>query len=142
MIWFDFRSTDFTFRFTCFSVFNVLKELFVSQVNTLCSLLNDLTRELIPMRFRPLFQLRDMTAYPRKRRIFPIDTIIASLQHQKVNMHTMQIVYQIANLYQVRLMVELVFFCFHGISHITPLTPFKWVGRHAILRLRLNCLPV
>ena len=43
-------------------------------------------------------------------------------------MHTMQIIYQIADLYQVRLMVELIFFCFHGVSRITPLTPSQWVG--------------
>ena len=134
MIRLDFRSTHFTFRFTCFSVFNVVKELFVSQVNTLCDLLDDLTRQLIPMRFRPLFQLRDMIADAGKGRIFTIDTIIASLQHQKVNMHTMQIVNQIADLYQVRLMVELVFFCFHGLSRIMPLTPSQWVGRHATKR--------
>ncbi|MCE2415235.1 hypothetical protein J4G07_14670, partial [Candidatus Poribacteria bacterium] len=54
-----------------------------------------------------------------------IDTIIASLQLQEVNMHTMQIVNQIADLYQVRLMVELVCFCFHDFSRITPLTPAK-----------------
>ena len=126
MIRFDFRSTDFTFRFTGFSVSNVVKELFVSQVNTLCDLLEDLTRQLIPMRFRPLFQLRDMTADVGKGRIFPIDTIIASLQPQEVNMHTMQIVNQIADLYQIRLMVELIFFCFHGLSGIRCLSPIKW----------------
>ena len=125
MIRLDFRSTDFTFSFTCFSVLDVIKKLFVSQVNTLCDLLDNLTRQLMPMRFRPLFQLRDMTADARKRRIFSIDTIIASLQLQKVNMHTMQIVNQIADLYQVRLMVELIFVGFHGLSRITPLTPDK-----------------
>ena len=125
MIRLDFRSTDFTFSFTCFSVLDVIKKLFVSQVNTLCDLLDNLTRQLIPMRFRPLFQLRDMIADAGKGRIFPIDTIIASLQHQKVNMHTMQIVNQIADLYQVRLMVELIFVGFHGLSRITPLTPDK-----------------
>ena len=128
MIRLDFRSTDFTFRFTCFSVLDVLKELFVSQVNTFGNLLDDLTRQLIPMRFRPLFQLRDMTADAGKRRIFAIDTIIASLQHQKMNMYTMQIVNQVANLYQIRLVVERIFFGFHGISCIVFLTPVKWVG--------------
>ena len=142
MIRLDFRSTNFTFRFTCFSILNVLKELFVSQVNPFRDLLDDLTRQLIPMRFRPRFQLRDMTTYPTKRRIFTIDTIIASLQLQEVNMHTMQIVNQVTNLYQIRLVVELIFFGFHGISHITPLTPLKWVGRHTIKRLCFNCLPM
>ena len=31
---------------------------------------------------------------------------------------------------------------FHGLSHITLLTPNEWVGRHVILRLRSLCLPV
>ena len=124
----DFRSTDFTFRDTFFPIFYVVKELFVSQVDTFGNLLDDLTRQLIPVGFCPLFQLRDMTAYPSKRRIFPIDTIVTALQLQEVHMHTMQVVYQIANLYQVRLMVELIFFRFHGLSRITSLTPAKWVG--------------
>ena len=128
MIRLDFRFTDFTGRYTFFTIFYVVKELFVSQVDTFRDLLDDLTRQLIPMRFRPLFQLRDMTAYPSKGRIFAIDTVIASLQQQKVNMHAMQVVYQIANLYQVRLMIELIFFRFHGISCIVPLTPNQWVG--------------
>ena len=142
MIRLDFRSAYLASGDTCFAVFDIIKELFVSEVNTLRHLLDDLTRQLIPMWFRPLFQLRDMTTYPTKRRIFTIDTIIASLQLQKVNMHSMQIVNQVANLYQIRLVVELIFFRFHGISHITPLTPLKWVGRHTIKRLCFNCLPV
>ena len=143
MIRLDFRSTHFAVRETCFSVLDVIKKVFVPQVDTLCNLLDGLTRQLIPMRFCPLFQLRDMTADAGKRRIFTIDAIIASLQLQEVNMHTMQVVYQIANLYQVRLMVELVSFCFHGISHITPLTPLKWVGpthnQAIVLQLSVQC---
>lgn len=121
----DFRSTDFTLCESCFSVLDVVKELFISQVNTFRYLLDDLTRQLIPVRFCPLFQLREMTAYTGKRRIFTIDTIIASLQHQKVNMYTMQIVNQVANLYQIRLVIELIFFGFHGISCAVSLTPAK-----------------
>ena len=126
MIRLDFRSTDFTFRNTLLTFFYIVKELFVSQMDTFRYLLDNLTRQLIPMGFRPLFQLRDMIAYPSKRRIFAVDTIIASLQHQEVNMHTMQIVYQIANLYQIRLMIKLIFFGFHGISCIVCLSPTKW----------------
>ena len=105
MIRLDFRSTDFTFGFTCFPVLDVIKKLFVSQVNTLCDLLDNLTRQLIPMRFRPLFQLRDMTADARKRRIFSIDSIIASLQPKQVDMHAMQVVNQISNLNDIRLVI-------------------------------------
>ena len=41
-------------------------------------------------------------------------------------MHTMQIVYQITYLYQVRLMRELIFVGFHGISGIRHLSPYEW----------------
>ena len=53
-------------------------------------------------------------------------------------MHTMQIVYQIANLYQVRLMVELIFFCFHGLSSIKSFTPFQRVGPTRNLAITLE----
>ena len=69
-----------------------------------------------------------MAAYPSKRCIFAVDTVVTSLQHQQVNMHTMQVVNQVANLYQIRLVVELIFFGFHGISCIVSLTSVKWVG--------------
>ena len=107
-------------------------------MDTLCHLLDDLTRQLIPMRFCPRFQLRDVITYPSKGRIFTREAIIASLQLQQVNMHTMQIVYQIADLYQVRLMVELIFFCFHGLSSIKSLTPFQWVGPTRNLAITLE----
>ncbi len=43
----------------------------------------------------------------------------------QMDMHAMQIVYQIAYLYQIRLMRELVFVGFHGLSSTKHLFPSK-----------------
>ena len=43
-------------------------------------------------------------------------------------MHAMQVVKEIANLYDIWLVIELIFFCFHGISSIKSLTRIEWVG--------------
>ena len=43
-------------------------------------------------------------------------------------MHAMQVVKQITNLYDIRLMIELIFFSFHGVSSLKSLTPVSWVG--------------
>ena len=43
-------------------------------------------------------------------------------------MHAMQVVKQVAKLYHIRLVIELIFFGFHGISSLKPFNPYR-VGR-------------
>ena len=49
-------------------------------------------------------------------------------------MHAMQVVKQIANLYDIGLMIELIFVGFHGLSSLKSVTPEQWEGRHATKR--------
>ncbi|MDE0084188.1 MAG: hypothetical protein OXU23_00640 [Candidatus Poribacteria bacterium] len=43
-----------------------------------------------------------------------------------MNMHTMHIVYQIANLYDIRLMGQLVFIRFHPVYPLSVFTHYEW----------------
>ena len=52
----------------------------------------------------------------------------------------MQVVKEIAKCDDIRLMIELIFFSFHGISSIKSLTALKWVGptRNLAITLQLS----
>ena len=98
-----------------------------------------------------LEQLRQMWLQTITPRIRAIDAVIAILKLEKVVMHITQVVKHITKTHILRMFTDLVFgrskmlfflsLLFHGYSRITLLTPFKWVGRHIVERLRLKCLP-
>ena len=87
-------------------------------------------------------ELRQMSRHFSIGKSFPIPTVISQGHRKEVipnNANDIQLVVQVAQ----RLIFEKFIFCVsHRFSQTTGLTPFKWVGRHVTLRLRLNCLPL
>ena len=89
--------------------------------------------KFVQVRFQRLWVLFFLTRAKCQVRVF----------HTEIcPMHLPHIVKQIADTDTIRLIAKLILICFHGISHITLLTPEQWVGRHVTLRLRCSCLPV
>ncbi len=119
-----------------------LEKTIVCIINTHQLLLHRLTRQYFPVRVRRPFQRSKVIIHGIIMRIRQPIFIALTLPVMEILMHLPHVVKQIANTYGVRLFSQRIFIGFHGISSIKfPLTPFKWVGRHATLRSRLNCLP-
>ena len=105
-----------------------LKESHIGSVNPPQFLLNRLTRQCFPMWVcRPL-QIGQVGRHRMIVRIgepLPIPCVLPPVE---TVMHLPYIVKQVSNTDTLRLIAKLIFIGFHGLSHITPLTPDKWVG--------------
>ena len=119
-----------------------LKKTHIRLVNAFEFFLDCLTRQGVPMWVRRAFQLGYMRTHRSMVRIRQSVLIALTLPLMEVFMHLPYIVNQVANADRIRLVIKRIFVGFHGLSHITPLTPIEWVGRHVTLRLRSICLPV
>ena len=119
-----------------------LEKSVIRQVNASEFLLDGLTRQCFPMRVRRAFQLGYMQTHCLVARIRQSIFIPLTLPLMEVFMHLPHIVKQIAKPNTIRLSIKRIFVGFHDVSHLTPLTPIEWVGRHVTLRLRSICLPV
>ena len=131
MAFLDFRSTPKFFEKSDICLINAPQ-----------LLLYRLTRQGFPMRVCRPFQVRQMCGHGIVVGIRQSVFIALTLPFMEVFMHLPQVVKQVANADCIRLIAKLILKGFHGISHITPLTPNEWVGRHVTLRLRSLCLPM
>ena len=96
-------------------------------------------------------QLRQMWLQTITTGILTVSAIVSVLKFEKVVVDITQVVKHIAQTHVLRMLAYLIFirsatlflfsFLFHWVSRLTLLTPFKWVGRHIVERLRLKCLP-
>ncbi len=127
----DFRSTAEFF-----------KKADIRLINTPQLLLYCLTRQGVPMRVCRAFQIGYMRAHRSMVRIGQTVFISLTLPLMEVFMHLPHIIKQVAKPNTIGLIIKRIFVDFHGISHITPLTPIQWVGKHATKRWRWICLPV
>ena len=124
---FDFRSTDFTFGFACFAVFDIFKKSVLRLAITQYNVLDNLTRQVCPMRLRPFFELGNVCFYPVGRQVLAEYTVIPTRQTQDMHMDPPHIVKHIAYLDNVRLRLKFVFIGFsHGLSGIRCLSPTEW----------------
>ena len=127
----DFRSTA-----------KFLEKTDIRLVNTFQFFLDCLTRQRIPMRVRRAFQLGYVRAHRSMVRIGQSVFISLTVPFMEILVDLRHIVKQVAKPNTIGLIIKRIFVGFHGISHITPLPPIEWVGRHVTLRLRSICLPV
>ena len=112
MAFLDFRSTA-----------QFLEKSVIRQVNASEFLLDRLTRQCTPMRVRRAFQLGYMQTHCLVARIRQSIFIPLTLPLMEVFMHLPHIVKQVAKPNTIRLSIKRIFVGFHGLSHITPLTP-------------------
>ncbi len=124
----DFRSTDFAVRDACFSVFLILKKCVLRFTIPQYNVLNHLTRQVFPMRFRPLFEFRNVSFEFVRRYIFSKHTTIPPCQQHDMQMDTPHIVNHVAEFDDIllRLDFETKGNLSHGISGIRCLSPSKW----------------
>ncbi len=124
----DFWSTDFAVRFTCFSVFLVLKKCVLCFTIRQYNVLDNLTRQVFPVRFRPLFEFGNMSFEFICRYIFSKHTTIPTCQQHDMQMNTPHIVNHVTKFDDVllRLDFETKGNLSHGISGIRRLSPSKW----------------
>lgn len=133
MAWLDFRKTNLTRRFACFTVFDVIKKSIPRFAVTQYNILNNLTRQVCPMWFYSLFQFGNVPLQTRNRHIFAEPPIIPTVKTQNMHMNLPHIINHITNLNRVRLVLKFKLVRFsHGISHITPFYPLSvgWQTRH------------
>ena len=138
MTWLNLRETHFTRCFTSFTVFDVIKKSISRLAVTQYNVLNNLTRQVFPMRFRSLFQFCNVSLQTRNRHIFTINTVIPTIEQHDMHVDFPHIINHIANLNRVRLTLKLELVGFsHGISHITPFNPLPvgWQTRHQAVTL-------
>ena len=128
---FDLRSTTKFFEKTDIRLINAPQ-----------LLLDRLTRQRFPMRVCRLFQIGYVKAHCSITRIRQPALISLTLPLMEILVDLPHIIKQVAKPNTIGLIIKPIFVGFQGISHITPLTPLKWVGRHTIKRLCFNCLPV
>ena len=126
---------------TPFSVGNPSKEPLVGSVNTDNHLVKGISWYPRPVFMSALEQLRQMRLQPIPPGILAKHAIVSLLQCQKVVMDIAKVIKQVAQAFDLRVVAYLIFVGSHGFTSYQSLTPFKWVGRHVTLRLRLNCLP-
>ena len=131
MAFLDFRSTPKFFEKSDIRLINAPQ-----------LLLYRLTRQRFPMRVCRPFQIGYVKAHCLVVRIRQSVLISLTLPLMETLVDLPHIIKQVAKPNTIGLIIKRIFVGFHGISHITPLTPLKWVGRHTIKRLCFNCLPV
>ena len=89
-----------------------------------------------------LEQLRQVRLQPIPTGVLPIHAIVSLFQRQKVVVNIAQVIKQVAQAFDLRVVAYLIFIGSHGATSYQSLTPFQWVGnRHVTLRLRWKCLP-
>ena len=115
----DFRSTDLTGRESCFAVFLVLKKCVLCFTIPQDDILNHLTRQVFPMRFRPFLEFRNMSFEFVCRYIFSEHTTIPTRQQQDMQVDAPHIINHVAKFDDILLRLELEPVGFsHGISVI------------------------
>jgi len=119
-----------------------LEKTIIRQVNPFEFFLNRLTRQSFPMWVRRAFQIRHVGTHRSMVGIRQPVLISLTLPLMEIRVDLPHIIKQVAKPNTIGLIIKRIFVGFHGISHITPLTPIEWVGRHVTLRLRSICLPV
>ena len=119
-----------------------LEKTLIRQVSPFEFLLDRLTRQRFPMWVRGAFQLGYAQAHCLITRIRQSVFIALTLPLVEVFMHLPHIVKQVTKPNTTQLIIKRIFVGFHGISHITPLSPTKWDGRHIVKRQCFVCLPV
>ena len=135
---FDFRSTDFTVRDSRFAVFNILKKSVLGFAIPQYNVLDNLTRQVCPVRFRPFFEFRKMSFEFVCRYIFSKHTTIPTRQQHDMQMDLPHIINHVTEFNDVLLRLEFEPVGFsHGISHITPFNPLPvgWQTRHQAVTL-------
>ena len=88
---------------------------------------------------RPL-EFCEVRAHCSVVRVWQPVFIAVALPLMEVFMHLPHIVKQVTKTNTIRLITELILIGFHGLSHITPLTPNEWVGptRHLAMTLIMS----
>ena len=124
------------------SLRNPVKESLVSKMKMNNNSIKGIARYPRPMFLSPLEQFGKMRLQTIPACVFTIATVVSLFQTQEVVMDIAKVVKHITQAFVLRVITYLIFVGAHWIlTCIVSLTPFKWVGRHATLRLRLNCLP-
>ena len=112
-----------------------IKETFVSDVNTDNYFVKRITGYPCPVLLRAFQQVRQMRLQAKTPGIFAVSTVISLFQPQKVVMHVCKIVKHIPETHSLWVFAQLervcsaILFLFsfsHGVSRITPLSPYKW----------------
>ena len=114
---FDFRSTA-----------EFLEKAIIRQVNAFEFLLYRLTRQCFPMRVCRPFQIGQMRTHRSMVRIRQTVLVSLTLPLMEILVDLPHIIKQVAKTDAIRLIIKPIFVGFHGISHITLLTPEQWVG--------------
>ena len=123
------------FRFHMRSTPKFIEKTLICVINTFQLTLHRLRRQCFPMWMCRPFQRSQMLTHCRSVRIRQPVLIPLTLPLMEIRMHLPHIVKQVSDTDTIRLMTKLIFIRFHGLSRITFLTPFKWVGnRHGTLR--------
>ena len=132
MPFFDFRSAP-----------QFLEKSDIPLINAPQLLLDRLTRKPgFPMRVGRPFQIGYVKAHCLVVRIPQPVLISLTLPLMEILVDLPHIIKQVAKPNTLGLIIKRMFVGFHGISHITPLSPAKWDGRHIVKRQCLACLPV
>ena len=112
-----------------------IKETFISDVNTDNYFVKRITGYPCPVLLRAFQQVRQMRLQAKTPGIFAVSTVISLFQPQKVVMHVCKIVKHIPETHSLWVFAQLervcsaILFLFsfsHGVSRITPLSPYKW----------------
>ena len=112
-----------------------VKEAFISDVDTDNHSVKRITGDPCPLLMRPLEQLRQVRLQAKTPRIFPVSPVISLFQRKEMVMDIRKVIKHIAEthvfwvfaqLELIRFAVLFLFFFFHRVSRITPLSPAKW----------------
>jgi len=114
MAFLDFRSTP-----------KPLEKSLICQVNPFEFFLNRLAWQGFPMRVRGAFQKSQVSTHSSMVRIRQSVLISLTLPLVEIRVDLPHIVKQVTQADYIRLITEFVFIRFHGLSHITPLSPAK-----------------
>ena len=134
----ELRGTDTP---TAPTLFNPIKEPFVTDMDTDNHFVKRVAGDPCPVLLRALEQLRQVRLQPIPACVFSVDTVISLFQCQEVVMHITQVIKHVAGSLVLRMLTYLIFVSSHGLTSYQSLTPEQWVGRHVTLRLRCSCLP-
>ena len=123
------------------SVFNPIKEPFVSDMDTDNHFVKRVAGDPHPVFMGPLEQLRQMWLQAVSSGIETIAAVIPFFQSKEVVMQIVKVIEHIAQAFVLRMLAYLIFISSHDVASVQSLTPNEWVGRHETLRLRSLCLP-
>ena len=133
----ELRRTIAVFTFKLWKSTESIKEPVISDVDTDNHSIKGIPRYPCPLSMRAFEQLRQVRLQTIPTGVFPIDAVISLFQRKKVVMHLRKVIKHITEMHSLGVFAELelirfailfLFWFFHGVSRITPLTPFQWVG--------------